>query len=218
MREKKVLIFNLGGALLMPTDEVIAIWCEAIRSVGLIPDYAKIYLNYDKSYLDVVIPEMAKERGWTDLQVAEIIKFTNKRFHDANMNNNLELPDKLKELKVRGYALGVITDQNRLKLSKGLNKIGCTIDLFDFVSTSDDGFKKPDSRVLAKILEKYRPQEMLIIGQDHHREFMMAQKLGVDFVAITSPTFPIGFWQVMLKDNGKIYSLVSHFINDFLSE
>lgn len=217
MREKKLLIFNLGGALLMPTDEVITIWCEAVRSVGLIPDYAKIYLNYDKSYLDVVIPEMAKERGWTDLQVAEIIKFANKKFHDTNMNNSLELPDKLKELKAQGYVLGVITDQNRLKLSKGLNKIGCTIDLFDFVSTSDDGFKKPDSRVLAKMLEKYRPEEMLIIGQDYHREFIMAQKLGIDFVAITSPTFPIGFWKAMLGENGKIYGLVSHFVNDFLT-
>lgn len=218
MKKKKLLIFNLGGALLMPIDEVVSIWCEAIRSIGLTPNYSKIYSNMEKSFVNDIIPEMAKEKGWSDLQVDQIIKVARKTFHDTNMNNNEELPDKLKELKASGYALGVITDKNREKLSKGLNKIGCTIGLFDFVSTSDDGFKKPDSRVLAKMLEQYRPEDMLIIGQDYHREYQMAKKIGIEFVAIISPTFPVGFWDAMLGKNGRIYNLPSHFINDFLAD
>lgn len=218
MNNKKMLIFNLGGALLMPVDEVIRIWCAAIRSIGVVPNMTKIFEHYDDSFQDVIIPELAKEGGWTALQEAAIYKFAKSRFHSINTSTNLNLSAKLMEIKANGYALGVVTDKNLQTLIKGLNNIGCSEDLFDFISTSDDGFKKPDSRVFAKMLQKYRPTEMLLIGNDYHREYQMAVKIGIEFVAITSPRFSRNFWESMHENPQNIYDSVPNFIDDFLKK
>jgi HAD superfamily hydrolase (TIGR01549 family) len=218
MKEKKLLVFNLGGALLMPVDEVIRIWCEAIRSIGVRPDLIKIFQHYDDSFQDVIIPELAKNGNWTPLQVDTVFAYAKKMFHDINTSTNLNLSAKLIEIKTNGYALGIITDKNLHTLMKGLNNIGCSSDLFDFVSTSDDGFKKPDSRVFAKMFELYRPEEMLLIGNDHHREYEMSKKVGIEFVAIASPRFSVKFWESMHSNPQNIYDSVPQFIDDFLKK
>lgn len=216
MKKKKLLVFNLGGALLMPVDEVIRIWCEAIRSIGVRPDLIKIFQHYDDSFQDVIIPELAKDGEWTPLQVDTVFAYAKKMFHDINTSTNLDLSKKLMEIKENGYLLGVVTDKNLKTLMKGLNNIGCSSDLFDFVSTSDDGFKKPDSRVFAKMFEKYRPDEMLLIGHDYHREYELSKKVGIEFVAITSPRFSKHFWESMHKNPNNVYDSVPQFIDDFL--
>jgi pyrophosphatase PpaX len=218
MKKKKLLVFNLGGALLMPVDEVIRIWCEAIRSIGVRPDLTKIFQHYDDSFQDVIIPELAKDGQWTSLQVETVFSYAKKKFHDINTSTNLNLSGKLIEIKESGYALGVITDKNLESLMKGLHNIGCTSDLFDFVSTSDDGFKKPDSRVFAKMFEKYRPEDMLLVGNDYHCEYHLAEKVGIEFVAIASPRFSAKFWESMHSNPHNIYNSVPHFIDDFLKE
>ncbi len=218
MKNKKILVFNLGGALLRPLDEVISIWCDAIRSVGLHPDVITMFNHHEDSFQEVIIPILAKNGNWSTLQVDTIFAYVKRIFHDINTSTNLNLSSKLMAIKERGYALGVVTDKNFESLMKGLNNIGCTSDLFDFVSTSDDGFKKPDSRVFSKMFEKYRPEEMLLIGNDHNREYQLAQKVGIEFVAITSPQFSFNFWKAMHSNPSNVYDSVPHFIDDFLKD
>lgn len=218
MKNKKLLVFNLGGALLMPIDEVMRIWCEAIRSIGVRPDLIKIFQHYDDSYQDVIIPLLAKDGDWTTEQTEAVIAHAKKTFHDINTSTNLNLSKKLMEIKKDGYSLGVVTDKNLRTLMKGLDNIGCNSDLFDFVSTSDDGFKKPDSRVFAKMFKIYRPEEMLLIGHDYHREYLMAQKVGIEFVAIASPKFTSNFWKSMHENPKNVYNSVPEFIDDFLKD
>lgn len=213
-----MLAFNLGGALLMPTDKVIGIWCEAIRSIGVRPDLIKIFQQYDESFQGVVIPGLAKDGNWSKLQLDAVLAYAKKKFQDINTSTNLNLSSKFMELKENGYSLGVVTDKNLKTLTKSLSIIGCSSDLFDFVSTSDDGFKKPDSRVFHKAFQKYRPEEMLFVGQDPHREFELAKRLGIEFVAITSTTFSRSFWESMLNNNSHIYDSVPEFIDDFLKK
>ena len=216
--KKKLLVFNLGGALLMPIDEVITIWCDAIRSIGVRLDTVKIFQRYNDNFQEVLIPELAKDGKWTPSQVDAVFSYAKKKFHDINTSTNLDLSKKLMELKAAGYSLGVVTDKNLRILMKGLNNIGCSSDLFDFVSTSDDGFKKPDSRVFAKMFKEYRPEEILFIGQDYHREFQLAKKVGIKFVAITSPVYPFSFWKSMFGGVDDIYPSVPQFIDDFLKK
>ena len=218
MKEKKLLVFNLGGALLMPVDEVVTIWCDAIRSIGVRLDLVKIFQRYDESFQDVIIPELAKDGEWTPLQVDAVFSYAKKKFHDINTSTNLNLSKKLMEIKEKGYVLGVVTDKNLQSLMKGLNNIGCGSDLFDFVSTSDDGFKKPDTRVFAKMFEKYRPEEIIFIGQDYHREFPLAKKVRIEFVAISSSIFTRSFWESMHSNPQNIYESVPAFIDDFLKK
>jgi primosomal protein N' (replication factor Y) len=136
----------------------------------------------------------------------------------SNFHKHRFLSDKLLEVKKRGYSLAVITDKNRKILMKSLENIGCTCQLFDFISTSDDGFKKPDSRVLSKVFERYRPEKIMFIGQDYHREYQLAQAFNIDFVAITSPKFSRNFWEAMLRRKELIYDNVPEFIDYFLEE
>lgn len=218
IRSKEILVFNVGGVLLESQDTVIRIWCDAIRSVGLIPDLIKIFENYDESFHGVIIPILAKDGNWTKGQVAAIMDYAKKSFTEINTRVNLNLSDKLLEVKKRGYSLAVITDKNRKILMKSLENIGCTCQLFDFISTSDDGFKKPDSRVLSKVFERYRPEKIMFIGQDYHREYQLAQAFNIDFVAITSPKFSRNFWEAMLRRKELIYDNVPEFIDYFLEE
>ncbi len=218
MKEKKLIVFNLAGALLMSTDEVIKIWCDAIRSIGKIPNYTKIFNHYDESFQEVIIPELAKEANWTKLEIDAIFNYAKKVFHDINTSTNSNLSEKLSKLKKSGYSLGVTTDKNFNTLIKGLNNIGCSSDLFNFISTSDDGFKKPDSRVLHKMLKKYRPEEMIFVGNDYHRDTPLTKAVGVEFVAISSIKFPVSFWKSMHEKPENVFTSVPEFIDFFLSK
>lgn len=212
---KKVLVFNLSGALLMPTDEVIKIWCDAIRSVGLRPNLTRIFQLYDESWRDVIIPDLATSGKWTESEVCNICNYANNVFMDINTSTSIDLSEKLAKLKKNGYLLAVLTDKTKAKLVSSLKKINCDDSLFDFNLTSDSGFKKPDPRVLDEILKKHQPEEILMIGQDYHRDFILARKARIEFVAIVSGLFPPSFWESMMPGNKNIYISVKDFLLKF---
>lgn len=215
--EKKCIVFVLGGSLLMSIDEIISIWCEAIRKTGLLVDYKLIYEHYSKSFQGVIIPKLKEKHSWTDLQVQTIVSHAQKVFRDINNTVNVDLAKKLMDLKEKnGYLLGVVTNKSHQALVNGLLKIGCSKEIFDYVRTSDDGVKKPDIAVFDPIVNDFATDEIIFVGNDPHSDWPMAQKLGIEFVPIVSPSFIRSFWEAMGFAPDKIFESVPKYIDTLI--
>lgn len=214
---KKCIVFALGGSLLMSVDEVIKIWCDAIRKTGLSIDYQLIYENYSKSFQGIIIPKLKEKHDWTDLQVQTIISHAHVVFKDVNTTVNVDLAKKLTDLKEKnGYSLGVVTNKSHQALVKGLLKIGCNQEIFDYIRTSDDGFKRPDIEVFDPMVNDFATDEIIFVGNDPHKDWPIAQKLGMEFIPIVSPSFIRNFWEAMGFAPDKVFESVPKYIDTLL--
>lgn len=216
--KKKIIVFNLSGALLMPMDEVIVVWCRAIRDTGLFPDYAMIYEQFfGEDFSTIIIPNMAEKHGWNGFQVESILHKAKTFFKDLNTSTNADLADKLKSLKEKGYDLGVISNKTLDRLVDGLMAIGCPVNIFDVIKTGEDGIKKPDPRVFDKFLEKYKPEQIVLVGDNKNYDKDMADKASIKFVAIASKLFPVNFWKIWVSEKD-VYKSVFHYIDSLLAD
>ncbi len=216
MQKKTLIVVNLAGALLKPIDEVISIWCQIIRGVGLLPDYKLIYDNFGEDFETCLIPKMAEEYGWSNLQIETIISRAKKVFKDINTSTNAALADKLRSLKDIGYALAVVSNKTREKLFDGLLKIGCPHDVFDYIKTGEDGIKKPDIRVFEKFLLDFDQREITLVGDSFHFDYRMAKEAGVNFIAIATKCHPKAAWMPYVPEEN-IFESLPQYIDSLLS-
>lgn len=196
MKGKKMVVFNFGGALLLSPDRAIALWCEAIRFVGINPNFTIIYNNWTKSFKDEIIPLLAADGNWSSGLVQAVISRSEALFHDTNFNSPANLAEKLLELKVAGYELGIITNRGLDFFQSALSDLGLDNDIFSFVKTGDDGIKKPDPRVFDQVLDVYSAEEIVFIGDSPETDLSAAYscKNKIDFIAIESSSFPRGLF------------------------
>ncbi len=216
--KKKIVVFNLSGALLLPTDKAIVLWCDAIRHTGIRPDERLIYSNYQKNFREEIIPLLAETGEWTDAQIQAVIANARRLFGDDNFNSQAGLSEKMEALKDRGYDLGVVTNQSAQALQESFLDIGLNPEWFKIVHTSDSGVYKPDPRVFDEVLENYDKSEVLFIGTSPKNDLPTAVAAGIDFWAIASATYPQGlFWSRGL-DKDQTFESITESIDRLLAE
>ena len=209
--EKKLIIFALGGTLMLSDDETINVWRQALRSQGLLQDEALVYSeDYGRCYETVVLPKMALKYNWTRNQISAVVNEAKKEFRKINKQLNSELFKKINLLKKSGYSFGILTNRKMADVKTGLEKIKLKVEDFDFIKTSDEGVLKPDPSSLEKVLAKFRPEEIVFIGSDVNKDLPVAKAYGIGFVAISSPQL-LGLWRAFkVKD---VYYSVKEYLD-----
>lgn len=216
MKHKKLILFNLSGTLLLPTEQVLVAWCKAIRATGLKPNDGIVFDNISENFKETVIPLLAEAGGWTDLQKQTVIEHAKNILHDRNLNCSVGLAEKIEKLKAAGYELGIITTHSSKYLSKRLLQIGLSGNIFKIIKTSDDDIKKPDPMVFNSALELFPAEEIVFVGHCHHKDFAPAKEAGIDFVAITS-AHPAGLFEALGITKDRIFPKVTDFIDSILN-
>ena len=225
MKSKKLIVFNLRGTLLLSYDQAIGLWCTAIESVGLAPDFSIIFTNWDKPFRDFIIPLLAekgtwvegKKVPWTEKQKMQVIKKSEELFHNPNYNTLANLPQKIRDLKEAGYELGIITNRSLEFFEDFMADIELDADIFTFIKTGDDGVRKPDPRVFHNALEKFSTDEIVFVGDTPETDLAAALASGIDFIAIESSRFPKGLFVSRGVQENMIVESVTVFTNDMLA-
>lgn len=216
MGEKKLVLFNLGGSLLLSADKAIMLLCKAIREAGLKPDFKIICQNWDESISGVVIPLLKNKGKWTEEQTDLVMQNCLKLFNDFNFNSPANLAAKLEELKEAGYELGIITNHRRQSFLAALVDIGLDQEIFSYVKTGDDGIKKPNPKVFDQVLKKFSPAQIVYVGNSPTDDLPASSKCQIDFMAIYSTTYPKGLFLARGISENMIYETVIDAINDLL--
>jgi phosphoglycolate phosphatase len=129
----------------------------------------------------------AEERGWQQpfteedlLQLIEQLSLAD----DVPYVALPGVPETLRYLKDRGYALGVATVDTRTATIAGLEKTGI-LQYFDYVGTGEDSKPKPDTALADGFCDQcgILPDELLIVG-DGENDMLFAQNVGAHFVGI----------------------------------
>lgn len=225
MKNKKLIVFNLRGTLILSYDQVIGLWCEAIKDVGLSPDFNIIFQNWDKPFRDFILPLLAekgawvngKKIPWTEEQKTAVIKKGEEFFHDLHFNSLANLPKKILELKDAGYELGIITNRSTEFFEDFMADIELKADIFSFIKTGDDDIKKPDPRVFNGALEKFEAKDIVFVGDSPETDLVAAISNDIDFIAIESAPFPKGLFKSKGIHESLIFTSVIKFINAMIS-
>jgi Predicted phosphatases len=220
MKSKKLILFNLGGALLISSDKAVSFWCKAITSVGLRPNYKLIYENFDRPFQAEIIPLLVADGNWTPGQTQAVIENSKKLFKDVHFNSPTDLATKLEALKNAGYELGIITNRCHKTLLRALFDLGISPDIFSIIKTSDDGIKKPDPRVFDSALELFKAEDIIFVGNCPQEDMKAAifRDPKIDFAAIVSQTYPPQLFKAFGVKEEFIYESIVDFVNDFLKE
>jgi FMN phosphatase YigB (HAD superfamily) len=192
-KKRKIVIFNLSGALLLPFDKKITLWCDAIRTCSAPLVESLIYQNYQKSFHKEIIPLLAAAGNWTQQQQNEVIVTARGSFDNDNFVSLAGLAENMRALK-EFYDLGVVTNRFNRELEESLLSLGLEKSCFRIIHTADEGVYKPDPRVFKNVLKDYRRGDVLYIGTAKN-DLLAAEKAGIKFWGLTSSTCPQGlFW------------------------
>lgn len=192
-KKRRIIIFNLSGALILPFDKKITLWCDAIRACSAPLSEKIIYENYQKSFHKEIIPLLARAGAWTEQQQNEIIVTARGSFDNDNFASLAGLAESMQALKEH-YDLGVVTNRSSDELNKSFLSLGFKSDWFRIIHTSDNGVYKPDPRVFKTVLKDYDKEDVLYIGTAKN-DLAVAEKAGIKFWGITSSMCPQGlFW------------------------
>ena len=215
---KKLIIFNVDGALLLTKDKIIVLWSQAIRAAGLRPNFRIIFQNWDEPFLENTIPALAKDGCWTEEQTNLVIEKSKELFNVATFNSPAGLSEKLVALKNTGYELGIITNHDLAFFQKTLSELGVDEKIFSFVTTSDDGIKKPDPHVFDRALARFRAEDIVFVGNSKETDLWAAYSCvpKIDFVAIESTCIPRGAFLVDGVPENMIFDSVISFIDEML--
>lgn len=206
-KKERIVIFNLSGALILPFDRKITLWCDAIRACSVPLLDGIIYENYQKSFHKEIIPLLAAAGSWTEQQKNEVIVTARGSFDNDNFLSLSGLARKMEELKEH-YDLGIVTNRSRAELGDSLSKLGFKSSWFQVMHTSDDGVFKPNPKVFRNILHDYQKEDILYVGACKN-DLATAEKAGIKFWGISSSICPQGlFWAYGLKEDQTFPSII----------
>ena len=89
--------------------------------------------------------------------------------------------------KIKDKELYVVTEDNREMATAKLEKLGI-LDKFKSIITSDDaGIMKPSENYYGELLDKFKPEEIIVFGDDYRKDLELPEKLGMKTFLIDSP-------------------------------
>ncbi|MCP8970616.1 pyrophosphatase PpaX [Ectobacillus ponti] len=161
------ILFDLDGTLINTNELIISSFLHTLNHY-----YPNRYKRED--VLPFIGPSLRETFTEIDsTRVDEMIQ----RYRDFNhLNHDLlveeyeSVYDTVKELKQRGYKLGIVTTKARRTVEMGL-QLTKLDGFFEVIVTIDDvEFVKPHPEPLEKALQQLgaKPEEALMVGDNHH--------------------------------------------------
>lgn len=207
----KGMLFDLYGTLIdIDTNEAMD---EIYRAIAHYLTYHCVYLRrwevreryyrimkQQKDASGEEYPEIDVEAIWNELLMQEGIKSAPIRGQQAKViahiyrgvsRNRLQLyPDVkrvLNELQTR-YRLALISDAQSCYAMPEIHAVGLDGYFDPIIISSHHGFRKPDSRLFKKALERMElePHEVIGVGNDMYRDIYGAKLLGIRSILIDS--------------------------------
>ena len=181
MKQYKVIMFDWDGTLMDSTQSVIETIQETAREFNLVLPSD----NEVKAVLGLPLVMMAEKLfGKIDLDHFAENYYCNYRKFANKANLFDDVKETLQALKKKGYLLTIATNKKRFELNKILDKLKIK-DLFYTYRCGDDGFPKPDPRMLLDILQElgFEADKGLMVG-DTECDLMAARDAKVDCVAV----------------------------------
>lgn len=169
----------LANTANQPAEKLYKEWQEIVSTIENSSDpkmrnrtysYSKLAEKYDAVN---VVPKMYKKMMNTLLKK---IKLTT------------GVKEILTKLKARSLKLFVITeDEDREKALAKINTLGI-FDYFDGIITSTDvETMKPSEKYYTKLLEKFSPNEILVVGDSFEKDLTIPKQLGMQTLLVKQP-------------------------------
>ncbi len=90
-------------------------------------------------------------------------------------------------VKLKDKALYIITEDNREMALEKLTKLHI-LDKFKEVTTSDDaGIMKPSKNYYSELIGSFKPEEILVIGDNYEKDLKLAEELKMNIYLLDSP-------------------------------
>jgi phosphoglycolate phosphatase-like HAD superfamily hydrolase len=217
MEKKKTLVlFNLGGTLLLNTDQVMQRLFRALKKSGIELTnkiFRIAYSLWDQPIAEKILPALQKEEEWSDDLMADIKLNCHSVFGNVNCCSPADIDKKLSKLKETGYLLGIITSKHQENFSKALVNIGLEENIFSYVRTGDDGGKKISQDVMDQIFKDNLIQKVIFVG-DNPEEIPHFKNQEVVFMAITSLVYFRGIFKVKGVADNLIYDSLNELIDN----
>lgn len=218
MKEKKLILFDVDGVLLLSPEKAFVYLRNIIEQAGLTFDLRLINNHFGHSFADVLIPKLAEAGNWKDVQTEVILKKVDTFFKEQSFNSDKRLPGKLDDLKKVGYELGIITNRSSKMLDRAFADLELDSKIFSFIKNSDCGPNKPSPLVFKEFLKKYKAKEFVFVGDSPICDLPTTRgKQKITFAAITSSFYS----QKNFMDYGVpkelIYSSVIEFIDEMIA-
>ncbi|ACK66885.1 Haloacid dehalogenase domain protein hydrolase [Rippkaea orientalis PCC 8801] len=176
----KVIVFDFDGTLADTYETFVEIANSLSGEFG----YKPINLEEQQKLKHLSARDIIKQSEIPPLKIPFILRrvkseLNNKIHHLKPISN---IPSSLKQLKERGYLLGIITSNIQENVKDFLDNNGLT-NLFDFVYSGTALFGK--DKVINKLLKerKLRNTEVIYVG-DETRDIQSAKKSQVSVIAV----------------------------------
>ncbi len=159
-----------------PLDELYTEFIEVVRSIKDSPDPKIRHRKYSygmlcSRYRVDLLNEMYEAFKKTVIEKIEL------------MPGILDLLLKLKDKN-----LYVITEDNREMATLKLTKLHI-LDKFKAVTTSDDtGIMKPSKDYYSELIADFRPEEILVIGDNYEKDLKLAEELKMNVYLMDNPS------------------------------
>lgn len=215
----KAVIFDLDGTLL-DRDRSLKLFIKNqykkfIRELKHIPEQRfterfieldnKGYVWKDKVYQQLIQEYSISNLTWEQLLEDYIYSFQNSCIPFKNMEYIL------KELKIKGIRLGMITNGFTKFQSLNLQALGIHKYIDTILISEQEGIKKPQPEIFLRALEKLgvTPEESLYVGDHPENDVLGALNVGMNAVWKKDP-----FWsepneiEYTIDDLGELLNLV----------
>jgi len=181
LKNYKLLIFDWDGTVMESTDVIV-------KSILTTADDLKLQKPSINAIHDIIGLNLKDQCN---------ILFPNvnyEQFHDRHLENYATYSNEatffdgaietLHFLKASNYKLAIATSKHRRRLEKQLNDYEIS-SLFCAISCGDDGYAKPDPRMIHSILNKLKidANQSVMIG-DSEYDMQLANSAGVDAIAV----------------------------------
>lgn len=181
MKNYKLLIFDWDGTVMESTEVIVkSILTTAddlqLQKPTLTAIHNTIGLNL-RDQCDILFPNVNYDQ-FHDYHAKNYASYSNEAtFFDGAIET-------LHFLKTLNYKLAIATSKHRQRLEKQLNDYELS-SLFSAISCGDDGFAKPDPRMIHSILNKLKisTKQTVMIG-DSEYDMQLASSAGVNAIAV----------------------------------
>ncbi len=172
-------------------------------------EIGRIYKRKGMEYQKVFDEAMMKVIGKIDYKILASAVVAYRKVKAAYMNPYPRTIPTFKELIMRGYRLGILSDAPEFQMWQRLAELGLT-DFFDFaISTDEFGktklYKETFLWFLKKIKEK--PENVVMVGDSIDRDIYWPKKLGMKTILAEYGEAPWGKPKRKVEPNYRIKSI-----------
>jgi len=184
----RAVLFDLDGTVINTNELVIASWKHALgKHLGKCPEDREIIGTFGEPLITT-----ARRYDYNNAEaICAIYKKFNISVHDQMIKHYEGMEDAIKELKVLGLKVGIVTSKRRETALRAL-KLFNLFDLMDVIITMNDTQKhKPHPEPLLEALKilGLSPTEAIYVG-DTHYDILCGQNAGCRTCAVKYSIIP----------------------------